>query len=192
MVTNYLKRKERIVITAIDILNEAGINGLTTKEIAKRHDITEPAIYRQFSGKREIIRAILDRYSAYDEVIKNTIVDNQILGKAGIKYFTKAYAEYYQNYPEITTVMFSFDTFKYDEETNEEMQKIVKDRYDLLFDLVSDAISRKEIETKKEVQALTDGIFSVIWSTTFLWRMQNCSFDVKERIILAVDNILDF
>ena len=191
MISKILNRKEKIIISAIDILNESGINGLTTKEIAKRQEITEPAIYRQFTGKKEIIKAILDRYSVYDELIKNTIFDNDILGKEGIMYFAKAYAEYYQNYPAITTVMFSFDAFKYEEDTNEEMKKIVRNRYDLLFKLVSFAMEKGEISPEKNKYVITDAIFSVIWSTTFLWRMSDCNFNVKERIMLAVDNILN-
>lgn len=190
MKVDIIKRKESIIITAIEVLYEAGINGMTIKEIAKRQNISEPAIYRHFNGKKEIIKEIFRRYSIYDEVIKNTIIDNAMGGKAAIRYFCRAYAEYYQNYPEITTVMFSFDIFKYDEEANEEMKKIIKNRYDLLFEFVSKAIDKKEVSFNDDVQALTDSIFSVLWSTTFLWRMENCSFDVKERILLAVDNII--
>jgi AcrR family transcriptional regulator len=39
----YHQRKNKIIIEAIDLLDEAGIQGLTTKEIAKRQGITEPA-----------------------------------------------------------------------------------------------------------------------------------------------------
>ncbi|MBC8062151.1 MAG: TetR/AcrR family transcriptional regulator [Clostridiaceae bacterium] len=192
MKINVLERKESIIITAIEVLSEAGINGMTTKEIAKRQNISEPAIYRHFNGKREIVKEIFRRYSSYDEVIKNTVQDNAMEGKEAIRYFCRVYAEYYQNYPEITTVMFSFDTFKYDEETNEEMKSIIKKRYNLLFGFVSKAIEKKEVVFSNDVQALTDSIFSILWTITFLWRMENCSFDVKERILLAVDNIINF
>ena len=187
-----LKRKESIIITAIEVLYEAGINGMTIKEIAKRQGISEPAIYRYFDGKGEVIKEIFRRYSIYDEVIKNTIIDNDMDGKEAIRYFCRAYAEYYQNYPEITTVMFSFDIFKYDEDTNNEMKNIIKNRYDLLFELVSKIIDGREVLLNKNVQVLTDSIFSVLWTITFLWRMENCSFDVKDRILSAVDNIINF
>ena len=192
MRTDILKRKESIIITAIEVLNESGINGMTTKEIAKRQNISEPAIYRHFDGKKEIIKEILRTYSSYDKVIKNTIQDNSMEGRVAIKFFCKAYAEYYQNYPEITTVMFSFDIFKYDEKTNERMKNTVKNRYDLLFGLVSKAIEIKKLVLVKDAQVITDSIFSVFWGTIFLWRMENCSFNLKERITLAVDNIIDF
>jgi len=187
-----LQRKESIIITAIEVLYESGINGMTTKEIAKRQNISEPAIYRYFNGKKAIIKEIFKRYSLYDEKIKNTIIDNAMEGKEGIKFFCKAYAEYYQNYPEITTVMFSFDTFKYDKDANEEMKNITNNRYNLLFDFVLKAIEKKEVSFNKDVQTLTDSIFSILWAITFLWRMDNCSFDLKKRILLAVDNIINF
>ncbi|WP_026882780.1 TetR/AcrR family transcriptional regulator [Clostridium akagii] len=187
-----VQRKESIIITAIEVLYEVGINGMTIKEIATRQNISEPAIYRHFNGKKEIIKEIFRRYSIYDEVIKNTIVDNKIEGKEAIKYFCKAYAEYYQNYPEITTIMFSFDTFKYFEDINQKMKNIMEDRYNLLFSFVSKAIEKEEIPFNKGVEVLTDSIFSILWGTTFLWRMKNCSFNVKQRIILAVDNIIKF
>ena len=192
MKIDILKRKESIIITAIEILYEAGINGMTTKEIAKRQNISEPAIYRHFNGKKEIIKEIFKRYSIYDEVIKNTILDNGIEGKEAIKYFCKAYAEYYQNYPEITTVMFSFDIFKYEKDSNEEMKIIINNRYSLLEGFVLKAIEKKEIPFNKDPKVITDSIFGVLWSTTFLWRLENCSFDVKERIIQAIDNIINF
>jgi len=187
-----LKRKESIIITAIEVLYEAGISGMTIKEIAKRQNISESAIYRHYNGKSEIIKEIFKRYSIYDEVMTNTIFENKMVGKDGIRYFCRVFAEYYQNYPEITTVMFSFDIFKYDEKTNERMKNTVKNRYDLLFGLVSKAIEIKKLVLVKDAQVITDSIFSVFWGTIFLWRMENCSFNLKERITLAVDNIIDF
>lgn len=191
MSIDFLKRKEKIIITAIDLLDEVGINGLTMKEIGKRQNITEPSVYRQFSSKQEIVNTIIDRYSAYDKVVKNTILDNNMSGKEGILYWVKAYSEYYGNYPQITTVMFSFDIFKYDNEANEKMSNVVNERYDLLQQLVKRAIEHDEISKDKDIQAVTDGIFGVIYTTTFLWRMAGCSFDLKERLTKAVENIIN-
>lgn len=190
MSKDILNRKEKIIITAIDLLDEVGINGLTMKEIGKRQNITEPSVYRQFASKQEIVSTIIDRYSTYDNVIKNTILDNGMSGKEGILYFAKAYSEYYENYPQITTVMFSFDIFKYDDDANEKMKKVIDERYSLLLQLVSKAIVSGEISEHNDAEAVTDEIFSVVWSTTFLWRMAECGFDLKSRIVKAVENIV--
>ena len=156
------------MITAIEVLNESGINGMTIREIAKCQGVSEAAIYRHYDGKKEIIKEIFWRYSMYDGVIKNTILDNNMSGKKAIIYFCKVYAEYYQNYPEITTIMFSFDIFKYDVLLNEEMESLIKNRYNLLFGFVLEAIEKKEFLYNKDVIVITDSIFSVLFAITFL------------------------
>jgi len=190
MYKNILKRKEKIIITAIDLLDEAGINGLTTKEIARRQNITEPAIYKQFSSKKDIVMAILDRCASFDELIKNTIIDNKIVGKQGIIYFASAYAEYYQNYPQITTAMFSFDMFRYDVDLLAKMNHVINARTKIIFNLVGEGIGNQEFPVDVDQQALTDALFGVIWSTTFIWQMGGCCFDLKDRIIKAVKVIV--
>ena len=190
MYRGVLKRKEKIIITAIEILDEGGIHCLTTKEIAKRHNISETAIYKQFDNKKDIILAIIDRYSLFDEVIKNTILDNRMKFKEGILYFTRTYAEYYQNYPQITTVMFSFDVFRYEEEANKKMNEIINGRHDLLVKYIHRGIEEKELPEDTDINVLADTIFDVIWCSTFIWKMKNCSFDLKQRMVKAIEKIL--
>lgn len=191
MYNDILKRKEKIIITAIDLFDEAGINGLTTKEIARRQNITEPAIYKQFGSKKDIVMAILDRCASFDELIKNTIIDNNFIGKEGIVYFAQVYAEYYQNYPQITTAMFSFDMFRYDVDLLGKMNHMVNERSKVLFDLVAKGINNQEFPENVDQQALTDSLFGVIWSITCMWQMGGCLFDLKDRILKAVAMILD-
>ena len=190
MYNDILKRKEKIIITAIDLFNEAGINGLTTKEIAKRQNITEPAIYKQFSSKKDIVMAILDRSALFDELIENTMIDNGIVGKEGILYFSKAYAEYFQNYPQITTPMFSFDMFRYDVDLQQRMENIINARREILFGFVVKGIENQEFPEETDPQAFTDVLFGAIWSTTFMWQMGGCTFNLKDRIMKAVTSIL--
>ena len=191
MYNEILKRKEKIIITAIDLFYEKGINGLTTKEIARRQSITEPAIYKQFNSKKDIVMAILDRCASFDELIKNTIIDNKLVGKEGILYFARVYAEYYQNYPQITTAMFSFDMFRYDVDLLQKMNHIINERSKVIFNLVTKGAEDQDFPVVVDKQALIDALFGVIWSTTFIWQMGGCNFDLKDRILKAIDIILD-
>lgn len=182
-----LPRKEKIIITAIDLLDEVGIGGLTTKAIAQRQHITEAAIYKHFDSKKDIIIAILKRYAIFDQSIRNTIIENKIRGKSAILYYVKAYAEYYQNYPQITTPMFSFDIYRYDEDTNNMMKTIVKDRYDLISQAVLQGVELGEILARPNYQGLSDAVFGMVWTTTLLWKLNQCSFDLKKRLLTSVD-----
>lgn len=189
MYKGYLRRRENIIICAIDILDEAGIQGLTTREIARRQGITEAAVYKQFTGKREIILTILDRYACFDEHISDTIVDNGLEGLKALYFFAKAYAEYYENYPQITTVMFSMDVYKYEPETNQRMRSIVEKRTSLITRLISEAQSKGEFRDDSTAEELTTILMGMIWSITYKWKMDNCSGSLKQRIMSTMDLI---
>jgi AcrR family transcriptional regulator len=54
------ERQQEIVETALGLINEKGIQGLTIKNLSKKLGITEPAIYRHFVNKIQILIALLN------------------------------------------------------------------------------------------------------------------------------------
>ncbi|WHH60087.1 TetR/AcrR family transcriptional regulator [Petroclostridium sp. X23] len=191
MYRKYLKRKEKIIICAIDILDEVGIQGLTMKEIAKRQGITEPAVYKQFSGKQEVILTILERFSTFDEGIRNTIRDNNMNPKDGLNYFINSYVEYYENYPQITTVLFSFDVYRYQSDTNNKMQCIIQERQKFVDELIRKGQTIGEFKINIESKELASIILGLLWSFVFEWKMSNCSYSLKEKVLSALGRILE-
>lgn len=49
----------RSLRAALDVVREEGISELTTRAIARRSGLTQPAIYRHFTGKDELVSAVL-------------------------------------------------------------------------------------------------------------------------------------
>lgn len=190
MYKDFLKRKEKVIIQAIDVLDEAGIQGLTTKELARREGITEPAIYKQFDSKQDIILAILDRFAAFDGDIRNTILEQQMTPLQGVLYYVEAYAGYYQSYPQITTVMFSFDVFRYEVETNRKMNDIMNKRYDFITELVAKGQHAGEFSREIGAADLSNIILGLLWSITCRWKMQQKGENLKEQVTKALEWVL--
>ncbi len=63
-----MSRKEEIVDKAIEIAVKGGFQCVTIKSLAEACGITEPAIYRHFKSKDDIIVAVIDRLQ--DSVIQ--------------------------------------------------------------------------------------------------------------------------
>lgn len=187
----FLKRKESILICAIDILDELGVHGLTSKEIAKRQGITEPAVYKQFTGKQDILLAIMERFAAFDELIMNTMIENKIAFPEGIRYFARSFSEYYENYPQITTVMFSYDMLKYEEETYRKMQMIINRRLNFLTDFVKKGQADGDAVNTMDSGIYAEMLHGIIWSCTYTWKLNHCSYSLKERLLPAVDVLLN-
>ena len=52
------RRQKEIIEEAISLIEPTGIAGLTTQALSAADEISEPALYRHFSNKAEIIRAM--------------------------------------------------------------------------------------------------------------------------------------
>jgi len=62
-ITKRLSRKERrrsILDAALGVLSKEGYSGMTTSRVARATGIAEPILYRHFSSKQNILRALLD------------------------------------------------------------------------------------------------------------------------------------
>ncbi|MGQ9536575.1 MAG: TetR/AcrR family transcriptional regulator [Actinomycetota bacterium] len=57
------ERRTQILEAALSIMKERGLEGITTRRIAERVGITEPALYRHFRNKKEIVLEALDELS---------------------------------------------------------------------------------------------------------------------------------
>jgi len=183
----YLPRKEAILLTAIEILDDTGIQGLTIKEIADRQNITEAAIYRHFKSKKKILLAVLEKFSYFDMGIKNTMTDQKMDAKEGMLFYVTSYAEYYQNYPAITSLLFAYDLLRDEKDALSVIEKITDERISFLSGFIKE--SQKKGEISKAISA--DNMSFVLWGTLkeiiHMWRRSGYDFTLKERTIEFVN-----
>ena len=190
MKKKYLSRKENIIITAIEIIDELGIQGLTIRELANRQEVTEAAIYRHFKNKEGIILAVIEKFSFFDSMIKNTIVEQSFNTYEGILFFVKSYGEYYENYPAITSVLFTFDTFKEYPEISEYINKIITTKLEFIVDFINKGIENGEVRDDVKNEEMADIISGLISEVTRRWRLNNYEFSLKDKLISAVEMLL--
>lgn len=182
-----LKRKDKILISAIEILAADGITGLTTKHLAEVQGVTEPALYRQYKNKQEIILAIINEFTYYDSKIINTITEKGITGIEAISFYIKRFSELYDNYYELTTVMFSMDLFLYNDITKEIMEEATKARLEFLEQVINQGQVKVLNYSPKELASLIEGI---LISQVYQWRMSGKSFNLEANVEALVMKLL--
>lgn len=191
MLKNYLNRKEQIIISAIEIMDEKGTNGLTMKEIAIRQGVTEPAIYRHFKSKKEVILTILERTATFDEGLFNTIFQNKISALGAIHFFIESYATYFESYPELITIVFSFDAYRYDHETMKMMQAIIEQREEFLCNVIKEGMEDGSINKSLNASQYSKLLMGQMWSALYHWKMNNCQGSIKHEMMLSIEWILE-
>jgi AcrR family transcriptional regulator len=109
------ERQTEIIDCSIEIIDKKGIQGLTIKNISKEIGISEPAIYRHFKSKTDIILAILDNFMLMAEFLSGAMDNYEGEAIEKISFMFSKMLEMFNNQPSIVSVIFSEEIFKNEE-----------------------------------------------------------------------------
>lgn len=182
-----LHRKEYLILTTIDIIEELGIQGLTTREIAKRQNVSEATIFRHYKNKNDLLLAVLDYYSQFDVDIMQSIRLNELNSLEAIKYYIKAYAEYYENYPAITSITQLYDVIRNDKELAVKIIEIQNSRNKMLAGLIKAAQDAGELRKDIDNEMIAVMIAGFVREICLNWRFEKYSFSLRDRIKTTLD-----
>jgi AcrR family transcriptional regulator len=191
MKKSYLTRKENIILTSIEIIDELGTQGLTIREISTRQEITEAAIYKHFKSKSEIILGVLESFSQFDNTIASVVNEQKMSAKEGLMFIVKSFGEYYENYPEVTSILFIYDTIRNEPEAAVKMREILNNRYNFISKLVVQGQYDEQINKNINSEDFSNIIIGMMESAIFRWRMNNFNFPLKEKIMNTVEALLN-
>ncbi|MBT7823052.1 MAG: TetR/AcrR family transcriptional regulator, partial [Candidatus Marinimicrobia bacterium] len=107
---NYTERQNQIIQESIQLIAEKGIQGLTIKNISKAIGISEPAIYRHFENKDDIILAIISTMKQNtEEELSHVDENNPTIDK--IKEMIQGHTDRFIKNPSLTAIIFSEEIF---------------------------------------------------------------------------------
>lgn len=190
MKKSFLSRKEEIILTTVTLIHEMGINQVSMKEIGKREGVSEASLYKHFKNKGELIMGVLEHYKQYDGYIYSTFQkDHDVAGN--IQLFFRVYAEYYQNYKEITSLLGACDTLLHDEAFAKVIREIDEEKFKFMTELVKTAQEDGEILdiiSPKELSCILLGTF---YQLIRMWRQWGYSFDLKDKVNGIISSIVE-
>lgn len=171
-------RQKEIISVSLDLISEKGIQGLTIKNLAQRIGITEPAIYRHYENKIQILLAILEVFR------KNTVlVFDQEVGLKGtaiekIEHIFKNQFRILAETPQLVAVIFSEEIFR--------NEPLLMERIGAIMDQINQAISgilkegqeRKEIRSDVGASHLAIMIMGGLRLFVKRWQMKDFAFDL--------------
>ena len=185
-----IRRKERILISALELLEAGGVNNVTTKKMAERQGITEPALYRQYKNKSAIITGIIEEYAAFDDQIMATIEEAHMDGITSVKFYVQRFSELYTNYSEITTVMYSMDVYFYEDRTRNRMKTIQAKRLVFLEKLIGEGQKDGTITNTMAPALLADMVDGLIYTQIYRWRMNDKEGNVGLQLLTMAEQLL--
>ncbi len=191
MKNNYISRKDKIVIAAIDIIDELGVQSLSSKNIAARENISEALIYKHFKSLQEIILEVVKTYVKFDNSIINTLINKDISNKEKIQEFFEMYGVYYENYPAITAVSKVIEHLLHYEEAKEIICNSLKNNLEFLEEVIKDGLANNEFKTVFEPRELSTVLIGNLEMIVSIWRISDKSYKLTDKINDSIKKIVD-
>lgn len=109
------ERQIEIVEAALELITEKGIQGMTIKNLSKKIGITEPAIYRHFESKNEILLSVLNNFKEMAVMLSGLMENYDATAIEKITFMFTKMLELFSENPSIVSVIFSEEIFKNEE-----------------------------------------------------------------------------
>lgn len=182
------ERKEQIITEAIKIIHENGFPALSIRELAGRVGISEPAIYRHFKNKNDIIMGILNKMQEFGQLIEQQLqhVDGEI---EKIKQLILLQLTYFEKNQAMTTIMLSEEVFHLNEKLKRKLEIITGSRYRLLVGLIKTAQDKKII-INEDVDNLASLVMGAVRMIIFQWKLKDYQFSLSKRGKSIVETLL--
>ncbi len=190
MATTIIHRKEKIIYTAIEVINESGLHAFSTKKVAQMEGIAESTIFKHFKSKNGILSAVLDFYCQYDDDIIESIQTKELMGTQALKFFLDSYLRYYENYSAITAITQGLYEIRHIDELADKVVKIINKRNDCLIRIIEEAQQKKEITNQHGAVSFVDAITGAINGIIRRWRMEKMAFNLYQRCQDAITLIV--
>jgi AcrR family transcriptional regulator len=106
------ERQIQILNSSMELIADKGIQGFTIKNLSEKIGFTEPAIYRHFESKTDILNTLLNNFKEMIAMITSMLADIEGTAIDKISLMFSKLLEIFSEQPTIISVMFSEEIFK--------------------------------------------------------------------------------
>ena len=174
----FSERQQQIIETAIKLIADKGIQNLTTKNLAKEIGISEPAHYRHFNNKLEILQAVIVNFQnkmkpALEKLNKSLNSLNKI------ESFILEHLKIISQNPDFAKVIFSEANFQNEENLILKMNNMMNQSHKILETVVQSGQHNNEIRSDVSSLSIIRMIIGSMRLLVTQWSMSGMVFNLE-------------
>jgi len=173
MQLDFTKRQIEIIESAISIIGELGIHKLTIKNLAEKMAFTEPALYRHFKSKEEILASVLKYYKNDLKNYMLPIIEDDKLGLLKVEDLFKFQINHFKNNPAIVMVIFSETSFQGSQLLSNMVLEIMNEKRTILETIIKKGQLDKSIRNDIDKEQLATLIMGSMRLKILQWRLMD-------------------
>lgn len=175
----HTERQQEIIENALSLINEKGIQGLTIKNLSKRLGITEPAIYRHFENKIQILVSILDLLKKNTSGIFVDEISRDVSATLKVELLFEKHFQSFVRMPSMASVVFSEEIFRNEEMLTDKISEVIEQNNRDLFMILEDGQKKGEIRSDVDAGHLVILIMGSLRLFVKKWQYSGFSFNLE-------------
>lgn len=177
----YTVRQIEIINAATELINIGGIQNLTTKALAEKMGFTEPAIYRHFNNKTDILSSVLNYYGMRLKQKMNEISQFQVGGLGKLKLIIKFQFEHFSKHPAIVMVIFAETSFQYEEKLSNAVRNILTTKRERVVYIIEQGQKDGSIRSDISASQLALVFMGSMRFTILNWRLNSYMMNLNRE-----------
>lgn len=174
-------RQQEIINVSIALIADKGIQSLTIKNISQAIGISEPAIYRHFENKFEILMTVLESFEIIAADVLNSEEIKNLASLDKIEFFLLDRYKRCAGNPKLAKVMFAEENFQDDERLAEKVLSIMHTHKAEMHKVISAGQNLGEIRNDIDSTSLFRIIFGSMRLLIKQWCLSEGRFDLVEE-----------
>jgi len=186
-------RQREIVEASIRLIAKGGIQELTTKNLAARLGLSEPALYRHFKNKQDILLALLNFFKAQQKAMYARVAAAESSPTLALE---RMIGEVFRNFsarPAMAAVIFAEGMFQNDSRLSKVLFSIMQDRQEQFAFLITQGQALGEIRRDLDEDQLALIAMGSMRLLVTRWRLSKFDFDLVEegeRLLATIRQVL--
>lgn len=183
------ERKEAILTEAMQLIIENGLSELTMSKVAKRMKFSEPAMYRHFQNKQDLVISMIQRISGCFAEVFGKFDQTEAPAVFLPKYFA-AQLEYLETVRGVTLLFLSESAFSSNTVIREELQKMFRSQTGRVAAYLELAATRGEIRSDVDPAAAALVYMGTVQALTTRFILSSQTVSVSKSSQPALDIFL--
>jgi AcrR family transcriptional regulator len=185
----HTERQQEIIETALGLINEKGIQGLTIKNLSKRLGITEPAIYRHFENKIQILIALLDLLKKNTSVIFEAELNSDETAVLKVARLFEKHFKSFAEMPSLASVVFSEEIFRNEEKLISKISEVIEHNNKTLLAILTEGQRNNEIRDDIEAGHLVIFIMGALRLFVKKWQFSGFAFNLEKEGAKLIESV---
>ncbi|PKL16550.1 MAG: hypothetical protein CVV49_15710 [Spirochaetae bacterium HGW-Spirochaetae-5] len=169
-------RQQEIIDSALEIISDKGMENFTIKKLALARGVSEPALYRHFESKHNIMILIISQYRNGIFDLFDKLIESEIPPSAKIESFYLQLIKGFLQKPALSSILFSEELIRHDKELSNEVYAIIGMMHSRIEQILKECGKRKELKTDISCKDLAWIIMGTMRMVITRWRISGYSY----------------